>query len=303
MSDLGHGPQGFNWRAYTSMMTTGGFVVMSVTGVMLFTIPEGRVANWVDWSMVGLTKGQWGDIHLTSSLFFIVIGLLHLWYNWRQFMAYLRSRFQQRVKIRPEGPAAAAFMAVLVACTLYEVPPFTYVLDLSSAIKASWSVDPAMEPPFGHAEEVTLKTLALRTATTPAEIIGALRDAGWTVVGEQQTVRQVADANSTSPAELWVDVQTAIPAVRPEAIDATAAWTPEAVEARFEGMGYGGKYVSEAAKDLGLPEETVLGKLAAVDPSASASDKLKDVAERAKTTPTELLKLILVKDYQLPKAE
>ena len=56
-------------------------------------------------------------------------------------------------------------LAVLVAGTLWGVPPFTWVLDLSAAIKASWSVDASMEPPFGHAEEATLDTLALRTAT------------------------------------------------------------------------------------------------------------------------------------------
>ena len=48
----------FSWRAMTSMMTTGGFLIMGVTGLMLFATPEGRLAYWVDWSLGGLTKEE-----------------------------------------------------------------------------------------------------------------------------------------------------------------------------------------------------------------------------------------------------
>jgi len=300
MTDLSDGRQ-FSWRAVTSMMTTGGFLIMGVTGLMLFATPEGRLAYWVDWSLGGLTKTEWGAIHVTSSLLFLIAGFVHLWFNWRQFVAYLRHRFQQRVSIRPEAPAAAALLAVLVAGTLWGVPPFTWVLDLSAAIKASWSVDASMEPPFGHAEEATLDTLALRTATPAGAIIGAIRDAGFKVDSTSETMRRVADRNGATPAEIWVEVAKRVPSVLPAPIDANAAWTPELVDQRFEGAGFGAKTIEQVATELALSPDEIIKKLADAGVQASRTDRLKAVAEEAKATPTELLKVILVPGFKLPK--
>lgn len=300
MTDMGNGRQ-FSWRAMTSMMTTGGFLIMGVTGLMLFATPEGRLAYWVDWSLGGLTKEEWGAIHVTSSLLFLIAGFVHLWFNWRQFVAYLRHRFQQRVSIRPEAPVAGVFLAVLVAGTLWGVPPFTWVLDLSAAIKASWSVDASLEPPFGHAEEASLDTMALRTATPVATIVAAIRDAGFTVEATTDTLRRVADRNGVSPAEIWVEVVKRAPSVVPPPVDAGAAWTPELVEQRFEGAGFGAKTLEQVATELKLPLDDILKRLADAGIEAGGGDRLKAVAEDAKATPTELLKVILVPGFRLPE--
>jgi hypothetical protein len=293
------GSRQFSWRALTSMMTTGGFLIMGVTGLMLFATPEGRLAYWVDWSLGGLTKEQWGAIHVTSSLLFLIAGFVHLWFNWRQFVAYLRHRMQQRVSIRPEAPAASLLLAVLVAGTLWGVPPFTWVLDLSALIKASWSVDASLEPPFGHAEEATLDTLALRTATPAVAIIGAIRDSGYSATSTSETMRAIADRNGVSPAEIWAEVAKRVPSVIPAPVDASAPWTPELVDQRFEGAGFGAKTLEQVAKELGLATDDVLKKLSDAGITARAADRLKAAAETAKTTPTELLKVILVSGYRL----
>jgi hypothetical protein len=296
-------PHKFSAHALTTMLTTGGFLIMTVTGFALFTIPAGRVANWVDWAMAGLTKEQWTAIHVTSSLLFVLAGLVHLWYNFRQFMSYLRSRLAGKLKIRPEAPVTAIFLFALVIGTLRDVAPFNWVLDLSEGIKNSWSVDPAMEPPFGHAEEVTLKTLALRTAIKTDDLMAALKDAGWTVTSSSQTVRQVADANHSSPALMWLEVQKRVPAAKPDAVDAKATqWTADMVEARFAGSGFGNKTVEQTAVEIGLSTDDVITRLANAGIKAAKSDRLKPLAEPVKTTATELLKLILVPGYKLPAA-
>lgn len=288
----------FSGRALTSMLTTGGFLIMGATGLMLYATPEGRLAFWVDWTMAGLTKAQWGAIHVTSSLLFLIAGFLHLWFNWRQFVAYLRHKLQTRVRVRPEAPAAVVLLAALVAGTLWGLPPFTYVLDFSAYLKSTWSVDAAREPPFGHAEEATLKTLALRTASKADEIVVALRDAGFAVADASQTLRQVADVNGVSPADLWVEVVKRVPTTAPTPVDAKTAWTEEAVDARFEGAGFGAKTIEQAAGALGLPVEEVLGKLTEAGIAANRTDRLKTIADKARSSPTELLKIVLVPGYR-----
>ncbi|CAI9417221.1 hypothetical protein ANOBCDAF_03921 [Pleomorphomonas sp. T1.2MG-36] len=300
MSEMTSGRR-FSWRAMTSMMTTGGFLIMGATGLMLFATPEGRLAYWVDWSLGGLTKEEWGAIHVTSSLLFLIAGFVHLWFNWRQFVAYLRHRLERKLSIRPEAPAATALLAVLVAGTLWGVPPFTWVLDLSAAVKASWSVDASLEPPFGHAEEASLDTMALRTATPVGAIVGAIRAAGYTVESTADTLRRVADRNGVSPAEIWVEVVRRVPSAAPAPIDANAAWTPDLVDQRFEGAGFGAKSIDAVAKELALPTDEVVARLEAAGIAATPGDRLKAVAETAEATPTELLKVILVPGFKLPE--
>ncbi len=31
-------------------------------------MPQGRIAEWTGWRMLGLTNHNWGDIHITTSL-------------------------------------------------------------------------------------------------------------------------------------------------------------------------------------------------------------------------------------------
>ncbi len=48
----------FAWRAMTSVLIAASFLLVVVSGVVLFVSPPGRVANWGNWRMVGLTKHE-----------------------------------------------------------------------------------------------------------------------------------------------------------------------------------------------------------------------------------------------------
>jgi hypothetical protein len=61
-------------RGLTSFFTLFGFIIMSITGLVLYIEPAGRVAYWITWQFAGLTKTDWGNIHILSSLLFIVAG-------------------------------------------------------------------------------------------------------------------------------------------------------------------------------------------------------------------------------------
>jgi hypothetical protein len=43
-------------RGFASLLTTFSFIVMSISGILLFIVPQGRIAEWTDWRMLGLTK-------------------------------------------------------------------------------------------------------------------------------------------------------------------------------------------------------------------------------------------------------
>ena len=68
-------------RGLTSFFTLFGFIIMSLTGLVLYVTPAGRVAYWVTWHFLGWSKTEWGNIHILASLLFIVAGAFHIYFN------------------------------------------------------------------------------------------------------------------------------------------------------------------------------------------------------------------------------
>ncbi|MFH1952450.1 MAG: DUF4405 domain-containing protein [Pseudomonadota bacterium] len=53
----------FSWRGWTTFVTTISFIVDTLSGIILYIAPPGRVANWTSWQVWGLGREQWVAIH------------------------------------------------------------------------------------------------------------------------------------------------------------------------------------------------------------------------------------------------
>ena len=91
-----------NKRGLVSFLTLFGFLIMSLTGLVLYVMPAGRVAYWIHWEMIGLSKDGWGNIHILSSILFIVAGAFHIGLNWKPLMNYFKDKVRRGVKLRRE---------------------------------------------------------------------------------------------------------------------------------------------------------------------------------------------------------
>ena len=78
-------------RKITSLTATLSFVLTVVTSTILYLVPQGRVAYWADWRMWGLSKTQWGDIHINVGLLFLLALCVHIYYNWKPLVVYLET--------------------------------------------------------------------------------------------------------------------------------------------------------------------------------------------------------------------
>ncbi|MBF0355304.1 MAG: DUF4405 domain-containing protein [Alphaproteobacteria bacterium] len=281
-----------NTRGLVSFLVTGGFLVMTVTGLVLYVVPPGRVANWIDWTLWGLSKDQWGDVHITFSLMFVLAGIVHLVFNWKPFMHYLGTKLKGHLAMRWEGGATFAVLILMVVGTLVPWPPFTQILALNEMLRESWSTGADAEPPFGHAEEVTLPSLASKMRFDADEALSALRQAGLKVENTGSSVRQIADANKRSPAEVYAIISGG--AKRQAAQPSMGGLSAEEIDARFAGTGVGRKTVAQAAADGGITPELALSRLTQAGIEAKADERLKDIAARAGNREAmDLFKIIL----------
>ena len=81
-----------SYRRITSLTALIAFIMVIITFLVLYIVPQGRIANWADWRLIGLSKDQWGAIHTNmGTLFLIAIGF-HIYFNWTPIKTYFKDR-------------------------------------------------------------------------------------------------------------------------------------------------------------------------------------------------------------------
>jgi len=283
-------------RGLTSFFTLFGFVIMSVTGLVLYIVPAGRVSYWVNWELLGLTKTQWGNIHILSSILFIVAGAFHTYFNWKPLMHYFKDRITRSVKLRKELWIATAVSILVVLSSLFPIPPMSYLLDFNQFIKDAWVVKDDYEPPFGHAELMSLKVFAQKMDIDLARAEAELRKNGIAYESAEQTLEEIGIINDVSPMSIYMLIKKFEPEV---ATDEVNSYSPEGVELEFSGTGIGNRSLASVCEKTAIPLETALARLKRNQIGAEANETLKDIAEKHKLNPIDLLKAILVEDYSL----
>ena len=195
--------QRFNWRGFVSVATGLSFLVMSITGIVLFITPKGRVAHWVEWRMLGLTKDQWGGLHIWFSLIFMVMAAFHIYLNWKPLLNYFRDRIRRTYALRREWLFSLIICGIVFAGTLADVAPFSSLLVWNELIKNSWEV-PGQQAPIPHAEAMTLAEIADKVKGIDAEtMVTNLRAGGIEVESTHVIVGQLAEENNLSPRKLY----------------------------------------------------------------------------------------------------
>jgi uncharacterized membrane protein YgcG len=196
------------FRAFTSVLIATAFLALVVSGVVLFMAPPGRVANWTNWRVLGLTKHGWGELHIGFSALFLAAAGLHLFFNVRPLLNYFKDRLTRRVGFRREWIAALVLAGVVFAGVRLGVPPFSTLLAFNEQLKQSWE-DPHGTAPIPHAELLTLQELAEKAAVpfdTALERLAAQRILGATA---EIVVADLAAQNDLSAQRLYEIIQGA----------------------------------------------------------------------------------------------
>jgi uncharacterized membrane protein len=284
-----------NVRALTAFIVTWAFAVAIVTGIILYVVPQGRVAYWTDWHLIGLPKDGWSNIHIVFGAIFIVSGILHLYFNWKPFKKYLSERSAGHLHVKREVVIASAGTVLVVFAAIAVVPPVSWLFELNHSVKQSWVTSPDLEPPYGHAEESSLRALTRRTGIDLEPALAKLSVDGFAVTGPTDSLKNIALRNGTTPMAVFARIKEFRKA--PETVPG-AAYTAEAVEEQFEGTGVGRKTLAEIIEITGVDQETAAHRLAGTDIEADADETLRRIADRHDLAPIQVLQTILVEDFK-----
>ncbi len=255
-------------RKVTSLLALFTFILTIATSLVLYIAPQGRVAYWSDWTLLGLDKTQWGDLHINLGTLFLLALALHAYYNWKAVVAYL-SKARQLVLVTPAAVTALVIVLATMLGTLVMVPPFSTLLAGSDYFKDR-AARVYGEPPFGHAELSPLTMLAPAIGLTPDALVAALHKAGYPEATVETTLQTLARAHKVSPHEILAKVAPA-----PEAAALPA--TPPA--------GTGNLTLTDFCQRYGLETETIVQALSGQGLTAKADMTIRAIGEQNGVNP------------------
>ena len=118
----------FNLRAFASVFAGLSFVLMVVTGLVLFFAPSCRIARDTSWAVWGHDKDQWVAVHVWLSIAFVIAAIIHIYLNWTVLTNYFKSKIHEGLAFRTEWIAALAICVVLYAGSVRGVAPFSSLM-------------------------------------------------------------------------------------------------------------------------------------------------------------------------------
>jgi Domain of unknown function (DUF4405) len=197
-----------NIRKITSMTMFISFLFLVLTSIILYIVPQGRVAYWADWHLWGLTKSEWGNLHINLGFLFLFAGLLHMYYNWSPIKAYMKNRSWQLKVFTPSFNAALLLTLVVGIGTYLEIPPMSTVITLGDSFKDRAS-EKYGEPPYGHAELSSLKLFSKKQDLDLALAMDLLRKADIQFTESKDTLAAIGAVNKMSPQEIYTIIKPA----------------------------------------------------------------------------------------------
>jgi len=271
----------FSWRGWTTFVTTISFIVDTLSGIILYIAPPGRIANWTDWNIWGLGREQWVAIHTIFGYVVFFIVALHLYYNWKMFWNFIWSKIRKALNLKWEMGWAILICLFIFLGTLWDIPPFSSTMNLGNYFKDSWE-ESKVETPIAHGEILSLKEFAEKTNVPVEELLDALKAKGYKVKNVQQTVGEIAKENGVAPSKLYEDMKSG--GVKPD------------VPKLGEGSGMGRKSVEGICSEAGLSLDEALARLKQKGINAKPKDTLKEIATKAKKTPMDIYNIIAGKE-------
>jgi len=257
---------------------------MTVTGVVLFIVPPGRIANWTGWTFWALTKHQWTGLHDWFSIIFVVASLIHLYLNWKPFVSYFKNKITKAFTLRTEWALALVICVIALAGTIADVTPFSDLLEWNENIKQGY--DRAQQQgPIPHAELLTLTALAEQVPGVELEtMLSNLKEKGIEAESADTTLGELAEANNTTPARLY---EIAVGEVHSGGQRGGTGGPSGGA-----GGGFGRMTLTQYCQQAGLDVNTAVESLKKAGFDARPESTIREIADSAGVHPSEIRAVI-----------
>jgi hypothetical protein len=247
---------------------------MTYTGIMLFLSPHGRVAYWSDWHFLGLSKNQYGELHTTSMLIMLLFGFLHIYYNWKPIISYMKDKTKKISFTKKEFLIALGINILFIIGTLTFIQPFKAFLNFEENFKDSWTKQYG-EPPYGHAEQTKLN-LFCKKINIDLKYAKKELTKNKIIFKDNETILTIAKNNNLSPSDIYNIIKNKTQNNQKDVPNKLGRKTLE----ELDKMG-----------KIDLNKSLKILKAKGLD-DVSKDSRIKDIADELDTTPYEIYEMI-----------
>ncbi|NTV92177.1 MAG: DUF4405 domain-containing protein [Chlorobiaceae bacterium] len=137
----------FSWRIFISFGLCIAFIILLVSGVILYIAPSGKPASGVAFRLIGLTKPEWQNQHIIFGFAFSVIALFHLLViNWKAFVSYLKAKASEGFKSPVEFFVIVLLTVLFGLGTYYKIQPFSSILEFGKSVSKTLAPQGVKQP-------------------------------------------------------------------------------------------------------------------------------------------------------------
>ena len=283
-----------NMRKITSMTMIWSLIVLTFNSVVLYVVPEGRIANWADWRFWGLDKHDWSAQHTTVGFLFIFAGILHIYLNWKPLVSYMKDKAKKLKVFTTASNIGLGLTVIFVVGTFYDVPPMSTIVDFSEHIKEGAAVKYG-DPPYGQAQSSSLKGFTSRIGLDLNKSMELLKDAGIEVTNEKEMIQDIAKRGKKTPQEIYDIIKPAVPqAVQSSSTAGGSQTHPEGTVAGVKApkSGMGKKTITQLCDEIQQDCNMIIAELEKRGMKVDPEKKLKDLAAENDTGPMQIFELI-----------
>ena len=227
---------------------------------------------------------------------FLVAGGFHIYFNWKPLIRYFVNKASGGINLKIELIVSSLITVLIVTAAINKTPPFHYVFEFGNFIKDSWIISKEYEPPFGHAELTSLRTFSKKQKIDVTKAMQLLKENNIAVASEEDSLGKIAKSSNMSPMQIYLVIK---PLEKQEITGVPDEFTVEAVENLLGGKGIGSKNIEYLVREFKLDIEEVRRILNRNNIEFKEGESFHDIANRYETSPIEIIKVILVKSYQL----
>jgi hypothetical protein len=264
----------FRFRAFTALIVLWSFVIETVSGIVLYVVPPGRIAYWTNWKLWGMTKDDWAALHTIFGYVFLIFAVVHILYNWKPILSYIKKKVRTGLKARLELTTSLVISLVVTIATLAGLPPFSTVMDIGENLRYSWQ-ESQREPFMAHAELLSFTEFANQIGVSEARAQEILGGRGIVVDDPEDVLKDIAARNDVSPSELY---EIVLADLTPEEQEQAEKARP--LPSGSTGAGYGWKSLQELSREMQIPMEKIQDYLRSRGIEAKPEDIIRDLAEK-----------------------
>jgi len=282
----------FSFRAFTVLIIFWSFILETVSGVILYIVPPGRVANWTNWKLWGLTKHGWAAVHTIFGYVFLIFVVIHFYYNWKPIIHYMRRKIKMGLRLRMELIVSVIVTILITVATIISIPPFSSIMDLGENFKNSWEENRAqvLAP---HSELLTFEEFIKEIGITKKDALSKLKDKGIQGISDKASINDIALANRMSPSDFYTIVNPSASGLKQAAaVKRGESGSRRTAPTVGRGRGYGWKTLKDLARDLDMPVARLLSILKENGITARENETVRKVAEKHDKGVFDLVDLI-----------